>query len=398
MSKIIDYLMSYKAFRILLSRRNPLFKIYLFLAGYRPTPYPEPTPLPDEPIKVLIAPANSAEQASLWVQALNRCLPLVGATNLVVSTLKVNIFLRSRTVPVGAYHLSRKWQKAEFKRACEFTHVLVESERPIFGSLFGYSFEREVQALRAKGVSVAAISHGSDTRNPKANADRNPWSPFRQNPRETKNLQLITDQNRKSLQKLQLTTFVSTPEMLEDFSNAFWCPTVFDPIFLDAPQLTFSEHVIPRVIHIPTNNWLKGTDIAVSVSSRLVDEGLVDFELLENVPRAEIPPKIFAADILLEQFRIGTYSATAVEAMAAGRVVIGHVLDSARQTVKRLTGLELPVVQATGATLEPVLRDLTENPSKMIEIGQRGKEFARAVHDGKMSATVLDRWWIRSNI
>lgn len=101
-----------------------------------------------------------------------------------------------------------------------------------------------------------------------------------------------------------------------------------------------------------------------------------------------------SADILLEQFRLGSYGATAIEAMAAGRVVVGHVLPAVRAHVRRETGFELPIVEATPDTLSETLTRLVSDPDGMREVGAQGREFVTAVHDGRLSAAALLEHWI----
>jgi hypothetical protein len=83
------------------------------------------------------------------------------------------------------------------------------------------------------------------------------------------------------------------------------------------------------------------------------------------------------------------YSVTAVEAMAAGRLVVGHVHDQVRDHVRGVTGLDVPVVEATPATLDEVLRDVTARRDHYRQIAGRGPAFVAAVHDGALSARVL---------
>ena len=53
--------------------------------------------------------------------------------------------------------------------------------------------------------------------------------------------------------------------------------------------------------------------------------GLVDYTPLRDVPWSEMPGVIASADIVLDQFALGGYGVAAVEAMASGRAVVGHV-------------------------------------------------------------------------
>ena len=102
-----------------------------------------------------------------------------------------------------------------------------------------------------------------------------------------------------------------------------------------------------------------------------------------------------AADIVLDQFRLGSYGVAACEAMASARVVVGHVLPAVRERVREATGLELPIVEATPDTLAAVLEELISDPEGARRIAARGSEFVEAVHDGRASARALIDGWIR---
>jgi hypothetical protein len=101
-------------------------------------------------------------------------------------------------------------------------------------------------------------------------------------------------------------------------------------------------------------------------------------------------PAIYgAADIVLDQFRLGDYGAAACESMAAGRLVISHVSDQARAAVKAVSGFDLPILEANIDTLEQVLRGVLRNRDAARALAQRGPAFVQAVHDGSLARRVL---------
>ncbi len=107
-----------------------------------------------------------------------------------------------------------------------------------------------------------------------------------------------------------------------------------------------------------------------------------------------MPARIGQADIVLDQFRVGSYGAAACEAMAAGRVVVGHVLPEVRVTIRERTGLELPIVEATPRTLVEVVAGLLEDRERARSIGALGRAFVEQVHSGAASALALREHWI----
>jgi glycosyltransferase involved in cell wall biosynthesis len=106
-------------------------------------------------------------------------------------------------------------------------------------------------------------------------------------------------------------------------------------------------------------------------------------------------PSVFAsADIVIDQFRAGSYGVAACEAMASGRVVVGHVMPLAREFITRQTGLELPIVEATPDTLRTVVEELAADPARAREIAEAGRRYVSAVHSGAESARALVERWI----
>ena len=75
----------------------------------------------------------------------------------------------------------------------------------------------------------------------------------------------------------------------------------------------------------------------------------------------------------------------ACEAMAAGRPVVAYLSN----TVKEVVGPELPIIDATPATLSGVLQGLLEDRDRAAKIGVASVDFARKYHSGAWTARVL---------
>ena len=77
--------------------------------------------------------------------------------------------------------------------------------------------------------------------------------------------------------------------------------------------------------------------------------------------------------------------------MAAGRLVVSHVSDQARDLIFQETGLSLPIVEANIDNIEQVVRDIALHPHNFSEIAAQGPSFITGVHDGAFSRRVLER-------
>ncbi len=356
---------------------------------YDPRDIPPPISAPEGATRLLIGPANFAGQGNAWARAA-ATLPGVSAMNMQYRGAGDYGFEADYSVTETVWSHSRRWgesQAAAVERG--FTHVLIEAERSLFGRAEDKVITREVARLRRAGIGVGMVCHGTDIRLPSRHMQLDEFSPFLDaDPDWVAALEARAAANQRILDRVGAPVFVSTPEMLLDRPGSQWLPVVVDPRRWQSaePALRRSR---PVVLHAPTNPLVKGTEKIAPVVAALHDEGLIDYRHVLKVPADEMPGLYATADVVLEQFALGMYSVTAVEAMAAGRLVIGHIHDQVRDHVREATGLELPVVSATPDSLESVLRDVVTRPEHYREIAARGPAFAAAVHDGAYSARVL---------
>jgi hypothetical protein len=176
--------------------------------------------------------------------------------------------------------------------------------------------------------------------------------------------------------------------LLFDAPEATWLPVI-----VETERWAVSHEPLigsrPVVAHAPTRALAKGSDLIDPILERLEREGLLTYRRISRVPFSGMPSVIGQADIILDQFRTGDYGVTACEAMAAGRVVVSHVSEHCRERVRTTTGVELPIVESTAASLESVLRAIVDRPDEYRERARSGVGFATAVHDGRKSAEVL---------
>lgn len=354
---------------------------------------PVVTEVPDSPVRLFIGPTNYAGQGYAWARAVETANPLLRASNFEIELPGSFQFPADSKVSISAYNRSRNWQRKELEAVQSFTHVLYEAERPLFGSLFQRNVEKEVQALQSSDVSVALMCHGTDVRSPKKHVSLTEWSPYVDEFRLAAQHQKEVDDNLRLIADLQLPTFVSTPDLLLDLPESHWCPVVVDTEVWHPVQEPLLEPR-PVVVHIPSMGNIKGTHLIHDTLVDLDDEGLIEYQALHGVPASEMPKVIAQADIVLDQFRIGSYGVAAVEAMSTGRVVVGHVAQEVRSIVMSQTGHKLPVVEATPASLAKVLREICMNREIFQNIARDGHEFVREIHSGKYSANVLETNWI----
>lgn len=363
------------------------------LGGHRASKRPAPTAAPATPVRVYIGPTNYAGQGYRWARALEDSDPRIGARSMAVTLPGGFSFPIDTAVPVAVYNVSRRWQRAELEAVTGFTHVLFEAERPLFGRLLGRDVGREAAALTAAGISIAYLGHGTDVRSPRRHLALTEWSYFADDPAQTAALQRDADANLALLAETDAPIFVSTPDLLSEVPRSHWCPVVVDrEAWAPGPEPLHGPQAV--VAHIPSAGATKGTHLVAPVMEHLAERGRVRYDSVSGIPSADMPARIRQADIVLDQFRVGSYGAAACEAMAAGRIVVGHVLEEVRATILARTGLELPIVEATPRTLAEVIEGLLEDPERARSIAAQGRVFVERVHSGAASALALREHWI----
>ncbi|MCU0265342.1 MAG: glycosyltransferase [Actinomycetia bacterium] len=341
--------------------------------------------VPEGHVVLGIGPANSAGQGWAWGKAVERGLPETRADVLAVLNDKYDFPADVQVAP-AVFARDSGWQLEMRERALStWTHALLEAGRPVFGTLNGRDFRGDAFELTDAGIGVALVFHGSEVRDPRRHAALYELSPFR-DPREslTARLQGKCDDLLAAVAEAELPRFVSTPDLLDFVPEATWLPVVVDPTVWRPGPPPLERHR-PLVVHAPSNAALKGTAAVEQAVRSLVADGLVEYRRLERVAPEEMPDVLADADIVLDQFAIGCYGVLACQAMAAGRVTLGHVHARNRDRVPA----ELPIVEATPQTLRAVVEGLLRDRDRARAVAQDGPGFVRALHDGTHAAEVL---------
>ncbi|MFC7790061.1 hypothetical protein ACU045_13885 [Microbacterium sp. MAHUQ-60] len=350
--------------------------------------------VPPAGVRLLIAPVNSAGQAYLWARAAREHLVGVEAVNLMTTNAQTERFgfPSDLSIPESGYIFARGWQRRQRRAIIDgFTHMVVESGRHPYGSVPGRTPLDAVHDLTASGIALALVWHGSDIRIPSVHARWEADSPFGERghypPASTALLERNSRERRSLISETSLPVFVSTPGLL-DVPRATWLPVVVDTDRWRSDQQPLRESR-PTVAYVPSNSPMKGDPVIDEQLSQLDAEGAIRYVRLEGVPAAEMPGVYRQADIVLDQFRLGDYGVAACEAMAAGRVVVGHVHDDVRARVVARTGLVLPIVESRYADVDVTIRAILNDRTTFRDRAAAGVEYVREVHDGRMSARVL---------
>lgn len=345
------------------------------------------------PAVVGIGPANFAGQGWAWAKALERELPGVTTRVIKVDRGDVVTFGADEVVDLDTFRRDASWgQRLEEAAMAGWTHALLEAGRPLFGIRNGKDFEGDLKRLIARGVRVGLVMHGSEIRDPRRHATTTPWSPFT-DPGDELTASLQSQRDVLAAKVLAYASrgvpvFMSTPDLLAEVPDSVWLPVVVDTQrWQPGPPVLPGQR--PIVVHVPSRAALKGSARVDEALARLHDRGDVDYRRLQGVPPERMPEVIAQADVLLDQFALGSYGALACEAMAAARVVVGHVTDDVRRAAREAAGMDLPIAEATPDSIEQTLSELLADPAGARTRAETGRRFVEALHDGRWSARVL---------
>jgi hypothetical protein len=348
-------------------------------------------PAATTPVRLLVGPTNSAGQGYAWAQAAEK-LEGVSAVSFALHRKGQFQFTDDYGVPLAWFGQPR-WQRAQEQHIVgSYTHVLIESLRPIFGARGYPDASADIATLREAGIHVGLVFHGSDIRLPSRHAKRERWSPFKPGDELTERLEKQARRHAELVESLDLPVFVSTVDLLDDVPNAQWLPVAIDPApWLQAARPLFSGER-PVAVHVPSNAQLKGTDRIDAVLTELHERGVLEYRRITGVPHDRMPSVIGDADIVVDQLRIGLYGVAAAEALAAGRIVVSYVGDAVRHRVRSLTGREVPIVEADPDTLGDVVTGLIADRDAAAERAAAGPGFVAELHDASRSAVALTSW------
>lgn len=357
--------------------------------GYRPEDVPPPVTPPSGAVRLLIAPVNFSGQAYHWARAAEK-IPGVGATNMQYRKPAGDFgFPCDYEVPVRVFARSAAWASRQFDAVVDgFSHVLIEAVRPIFGSRFGGDVVAEVRALRAAGVKVGIIVHGSEVRVPSRHAETSPWSPFRDG--EWELTDRLEEQTRRSLaiiEELDVPVFASTATLEQFVPRATWLPLVVDPDAWTGGDAALGRDV-PIVAHVPSSGVVKGTHFVREAVAPLVADGRIEYREITGVPSEDMPQIYRDADVVIDGLRMGNYGVASCEAMAGGRLAVVF-LDAEAIREANEYGTVPPVARADPGSLADVLRDVVDRREHYGRLAAQGAQFVREVHDGRRSAEAL---------
>lgn len=138
-----------------------------------------------------------------------------------------------------------------------------------------------------------------------------------------------------------------------------------------------SDRARPLILHAPSSRARKGTDHVLAACEQLD----ADLELVEGLHHEEAKERYRAADLVVDQLNSGWYGLFAIEAMALGKPVVGYIHEEAATRTEQGFGVPLPIVRTTKETLADTLRALVASAEERRRIGANSRAYVERVHD-----------------
>ena len=318
--------------------------------------------------RLLLGPVNSAGQAWLWATALEREVPDLKAESLTTGSGAFD-FRVHRTGTYRQYRSDLRWQLELTAYALrEVTHVLFEAGRPMFGQQRGQMWTNDVPMLDQAGIKHGLVFHGSEIRDPGAAPGAVPVVAVPQPGRRADLSAAVGERpdapapgrvRRPDLRHHAGPAGVRRGRHLAAADRGLGEFASTQPVL---------EREVPVVLHAPSAWALKGSAYVDPVLTDLDARGLIEYQRVQGVPHSELAEMVKSADIVVDQLLLGSYGVFACEAMAAGRVTVGHIADPVRDLLP--TGL--PIAEATPDDLAEVIERLVAERDTARKIADAG--------------------------
>lgn len=258
--------------------------------------------------------------------------------------------------------------------------------------------ELAFRLIRAAGIRIIAAAHGGDVVHNTRFVTRYAW--VERMGRDYPNWDL---EAQRDVAERRIRLFCRHAAMVlpGDSSLVRFLPRndltfKYFPIDTDEIRAKFAQRVdVPVIVHAPNHRYAKGTDILIAACDALRARGFAfELRLVEKVDRREALERYAGADIVADQFCMGSFGTFGLEAMASGKPVLAY-LD---QEELADPAFNLPFVNANRENLERVLAVLLSLPSLRERLGRVGREAVEQYQSIEPLAEVWDRmlrhvWW-----
>jgi hypothetical protein len=175
---------------------------------------------------------------------------------------------------------------------------------------------------------------------------------------------------------------VSTPDLLEWEPDALWVP----PVRANNSFVGLEAHNGPlRIAHAPSDREVKGTYLVIAAVKALQSEGMsVCLDLVEKATFAETMDRYRAADMVVDQLKVGWYGGVSIEAMSLGKPVMCYVRHDLEKLLRPYT-----LWNTDKYNIKRDIRLLADSPDLRRRLSHGGYEHYCRTHDPVLIAGKL---------
>jgi len=297
--------------------------------------------------------------------------------------------------PPGRSVFSWSWQRWRLRYYLLFLKAILTCDVFIF--IFGSAFRadrRDYWLLKRLGKKIVCVFLGSDTRHWYAytqeaellgtDADIRAYldNVLKNQPHDYLAVKLETVRQAEA----QADLILALPDAAQLQSRPYMRLNI--PIDLSSIQCEIPNRERPLVLHAPSARGIKGTDRVLEVVEGLQREGVAfDFRLIERTPNRTVREALRHSDIVIDQLNSETIATLALEALAAGNVVLARYLPE-----RVRIGPDCPVINVNGATLAARLREVVENRELRCRLANEGRPYVERHHSHTLVAKQILEW------
>lgn len=152
-----------------------------------------------------------------------------------------------------------------------------------------------------------------------------------------------------------------------------------------------------RIAHAPTNREAKGSHLILA-SLEAIDSahpGLIEIQLVENVPHEQALKILSEADLVVDQILVGWYGGVAVEAMKMAKPVIARIAAEDLHFIPQqmAEGVRQTIIQADPDTIYEVLLRCIGDRDLLRRRAAASLEYVNRWHDpAKVAAQVKEEY------
>lgn len=250
-----------------------------------------------------------------------------------------------------------------------------------YGQSLFYNYDLPILKFFRKKIFMEF--HGSDL--------RDPIMAYQINPFDIEPEMGLTERHRKLIHsacKYSTGIILHDDELIpylpSNHPPIFVIPLKFDPYKFEPVWPSVETHTV-RIVHAPTNRYLKGSDFIETAIEELSNVYNIEYLRVENMKQEQAFELYKKADIIIDQLRTGTYGVFAIEGMALGKPVITYVTDEMKNSLPD----SLPIISANSQNIKMQIEYLLRDANLRLKLGKEGRTYVETYHDYRINSRML---------